>query len=126
MVKRIKAKPSARKSRVLEAKGITPLAAETTCKIAAEADAIAAKLRVREPSERSTKIFCPACSSSAGYRREEPQGLRRIMAENSRSRFVDAWICSDCGVEEALKGFFWKDEALRNAATQKFVRPEFR
>lgn len=105
MVKRYK-KSSARKSRVLEAKGVEPP-------------------KVREPSER-TKIKCPACPSSESYRRDEPQGLRRIMAENSRSRFVDAWICSDCGVEEALHGFFWRDGALKNSATAKLVRTPWR
>lgn len=34
---------------------------------------------------------------------------------NARSRFANVNICSDCGVREAMEGFFWKDKAVSDS-----------
>lgn len=39
-------------------------------------------------------IPCPAC------------GIK-LTSRASHSRFVDLYVCSDCGVKEAFEGFFW-------------------
>lgn len=48
-----------------------------------------------------TKTRCPACFKST------PEFKGEAGAGNSMSRYVDIWICSDCGTREAFEGFFW-------------------
>lgn len=43
-----------------------------------------------------------------------------IEGHNAYSRYGDAWICSDCGVREALEGFFW---TIRAKAAGVQVKP---
>jgi superfamily II helicase len=52
-----------------------------------------------------TKTLCPAC---------ETRTLRSPIAHNSLSRFCDAYICADCGIEEAFCQFFWRAKAEAN------------
>lgn len=53
---------------------------------------------------------CPACL-------EMKEGFNGgIGAGNSYSRFVPTYICSECGIREAVEAFFWAghcDPALR-------------
>lgn len=53
-------------------------------------------------------LHCPACFGT-----ENQKMLRAETAHNSHSRYCDAYICSACGVEEALRGFFWRERALQ-------------
>jgi hypothetical protein len=48
------------------------------------------------------KVLCIAC----GKNHHAPESGR---AGVSLSRYVDQIICSDCGIREALEGFFWSD-----------------
>jgi rubrerythrin len=46
---------------------------------------------------------CPACQQlKPGFKADAGAG-------NSLSRYSDIYICSDCGLREALLGFFWRD-----------------
>jgi hypothetical protein len=53
-------------------------------------------------------MSCPAC-----YETPNEKYLRGAEGSNASSRFCEADICSACGVEEALTGFFWRDKALQ-------------
>jgi hypothetical protein len=53
-------------------------------------------------------LHCPAC-----FETPNQKYLMVDEARNSVSRFCDASICSACGVEEALTGFFWRERALQ-------------
>lgn len=53
-------------------------------------------------------LNCPAC-----FETPNEKFLRAEEAHNATSRFCDASICSACGVEEALTGFFWRERALQ-------------
>lgn len=58
---------------------------------------------------------CPAC---------ELVMLRMPMAQNAYSRFVNVYICSPCGVKEALEGgFFWRESAEARALD---IKADFR
>jgi Zn ribbon nucleic-acid-binding protein len=61
---------------------------------------------------------CPACY---GTENEKPLKLER--EHNARSRFCEGsvFICSACGVEEALRGFFWRDRAIKRGFDLKQV-----
>lgn len=48
------------------------------------------------------KPICPAC------RKKVPGFTGDVGAGNSYSRFATVYICSGCGVQEALQGFFWR------------------
>lgn len=42
---------------------------------------------------------CPACGE---------KNMRKEEHENSLSRYVNMYICSDCGMKESHQGFFWE------------------
>jgi hypothetical protein len=46
---------------------------------------------------------CPACEE------EKANFIGRVGPGNSYSRYARVYICSDCGVEEAMNGFFWRE-----------------
>jgi Zn ribbon nucleic-acid-binding protein len=50
---------------------------------------------------------CPAC-----YETKNEKWLKPEEVHNASSRYCVAVICSACGVEEALRGFFWREKAL--------------
>jgi predicted RNA-binding Zn-ribbon protein involved in translation (DUF1610 family) len=73
-----------------------------------------AKRRIHPPSPR-TGPQCPACGIL---------NLRADEAHNSSSRYANIWICSDCGIGEALQGFFWKERCYSlNLGSQ--IKKEF-
>ena len=43
--------------------------------------------------ESSSSLFCLRCGAP----------MRNTVAENARSRFVDVYICSQCGIDEAMR-----------------------
>lgn len=45
----------------------------------------------------AAKVACPACD-------------RPLSRHASFSRYVNLYICSECGVQEAIRGFFWSDK----------------
>lgn len=55
-----------------------------------------------KPGSRKLKLLCLACETNDLDPRE---------ARNSASRFCDAYICSSCGMKEAIEGFFWSIRA---------------
>jgi hypothetical protein len=62
---------------------------------------------------------CPACF-------QPKEGFTGAVGpHNSMSRYVDEYICSDCGTREAFEGFFWKDTCpapfIRKAAKRRGV-----
>jgi Zn ribbon nucleic-acid-binding protein len=59
---------------------------------------------------------CPAC-----YGTENEKPLKPEPEHNARSRFCEARICSACGTEEAFKGFFWRDRAIKRGFDLKPV-----
>lgn len=50
-------------------------------------------------------IKCPAC--------DEP-----LTKRSSHSRYVNIYVCSDCGVREAFEGFFWEATFDQKQPTQ--------
>jgi Zn ribbon nucleic-acid-binding protein len=53
-------------------------------------------------------LSCPAC-----YETSNEKMLFAEEVRNASSRFCEASICSACGVEEAFRGFFWREKALQ-------------
>lgn len=49
--------------------------------------------------------LCPACETN---QMEYP-----MVSHNAYSRYARSYICSDCGMREAMTGFFWRENALR-------------
>jgi len=48
--------------------------------------------------EIMVKLQCPACGENT---------LDEIEVRNALSRYCKKYICSDCGLREALEGDFW-------------------
>lgn len=48
---------------------------------------------------KGTFITCPVC---------ERKTLHVDLVRNALSRYGDIYICSDCGLREAVEGHFWK------------------
>jgi uncharacterized protein with PIN domain len=49
--------------------------------------------------------ICPACNDAI---------LKYPMvSHNAYSRYADCYICSICGMREAMTGFFWKENAIK-------------
>lgn len=55
--------------------------------------------------KKKSKI-CLACEQT-----EMPAHPEQAPAGVSYSRYSDAYICSRCGVREAMEGFFWSKRA---------------
>jgi RNase P subunit RPR2 len=53
-------------------------------------------------SFRRPPVLCPACHKPI------------VPPRGSRSRFVEMFICADCGVREAMDGDFWKEQRLKS------------
>jgi hypothetical protein len=71
---------------------------------------------------KKTICTCPACpakSANFSSATETIAGTAVVLGvRSSHSRYVDLYICSDCGIGEALTGFFWEDVYLRKNPTQ--------
>lgn len=78
-------------------------------------DGLLGPVRTRRGHSPRTGPICPGC----GVLR-----LRKEDVQNAHSRYVDLTICSDCGTEEAVKGFFWQEKARTLYADK--IKPEFR
>lgn len=49
-------------------------------------------------------IMCPAC---------EQETLDPVKINNAMSRYAKGiYICSDCGMREAMEGNFWKEQQI--------------
>lgn len=57
--------------------------------------------------------YLPGVHCSACFDTDNSKLLKPESTHNSRSRFCDAYVCSACGTEEALKGFFWRERAVK-------------
>lgn len=64
------------------------------------------KKRAKRFGKSKPKEVCLACEFSV-----MPNNPEEAPAGVSYSRYCDAYICSKCGRQEALEGFFWSIRA---------------
>lgn len=65
--------------------------------------------------QRRTGEPCPACKGRNNLDKDE--------AKNAVSRYVDHYICNECGVHEATSGFFWRENAVHDKRTKLRIKP---
>lgn len=68
-----------------------------------------------ETAKRRTGQPCPACKGRHNLDKDE--------VKNAVSRYVDHYICNECGVHEATSGFFWRAEAVADPRTKHRIKP---
>lgn len=65
--------------------------------------------------KRKAKELCLACEKNVLPANPPEPG-------SAYSRYCDAYICSECGVKEALEGFFWSIRAKAAGVKMKSWR----
>lgn len=63
---------------------------------------IQAGLALAPPKTKRQRKTCPACL------KKQPGFTGDCGAGNAYSRYANVYICSGCGLAEALTGFFWR------------------